>query len=157
MVDEMRDQILHQNKIKGVEKAKKVFLEHYAKTGRVHESADVIHRSASQIRNWKERDPKFLAAYKEAEERFLEKIEAEIDRRAVEGVREDVFNRKGEKTGTVTKFSDVLIMFRAKALAPNKYRERIEQTGPNGGALQSEIKVNVIDPNTAENLKKLES
>lgn len=60
-----------------------------------------------------------------------DEVEAEIRRRGVRGVEEPVFYQ-GEVCGYVQKFSDLLLIFRAKALMPEKYRERHEVTGAGG-------------------------
>jgi hypothetical protein len=64
-------------------------------------------------------------------------MEQEADRRAIEGVDEPVFH-KGTVVGHIRKYSDTLLIFRLKALAPAKYRETIRQehSGPEGGPLQ---------------------
>jgi hypothetical protein len=84
-------------------------------------------------------------------------MEAEADRRAMEGTVEPVFYQ-GQPAGFwydaesnvvpagnalavrfeqhgVRKFSDSLLMFRLKALKPEKYRERVDKqvSGPGGG------------------------
>ena len=51
-------------------------------------------------------------------------LEDEAQRRAM-GYEEDVYY-KGEKVGTVTKYSDKLMEVLLKANAPEKYRERVE-------------------------------
>jgi hypothetical protein len=52
-------------------------------------------------------------------------IEAEMDRRAIEGALRPVYY-KGKPCGAVRDYSDTLLIFRAKALAPERYRERVE-------------------------------
>lgn len=83
-----------------------------------------------------------------------DEVEAEIRRRGVKGVEEPVFYQ-GEICGYVQKFSDLLLIFRAKALMPEKYRERHEVTGANGAPLNpSKITVDV-NVNYSEALKTL--
>jgi len=66
----------------------------------------------------------------------IERIEEEADRRAVEGTLEPVFYQ-GFECGQVRRYSDTLLIFRLKALNPQKYRERasIEHTGKDGEKL----------------------
>ena len=58
---------------------------------------------------------------------YIEWCEKEISRRAFRGVTEDIYY-KGVIVGQRRVFSDTLAMFRLKALAPEKYRERIDQS-----------------------------
>jgi len=88
---------------------------------------------------WRRRhtDPEFAKAYDEAAEeghgKLLERYEAEADRRALTGVKRKKFHHgqpimDGTKQYEEREYSDNLLMFRAKALAPEKYRERTDLT-----------------------------
>ena len=77
------------------------------------------------VYDYRDADPDFAEQWQEAVQAHIEAMELEADRRALEGVEEPVFY-KGAECGRVRKFSDNLLMFRLKALAPNKYRERQE-------------------------------
>ncbi len=70
-----------------------------------------------------ESDPEFRADWDDAIEAYIENLEAECDRRGKDGIDKPVF-WKGKKVATVKQYSDTLLMFRLKALAPEKYRER---------------------------------
>lgn len=87
---------------------------------------------------WRREDPDFATRWAEAQALAVERMEAEADRRAVEGVLEPVFHQ-GEVVGHVRKFSDTLLMFRLKALEPAKYRERYEHSGAGGSPLTVKI------------------
>ena len=78
----------------------------------------------------KEKDEAFCQRWEDAVAVAIENMEMVADQRALEGVEEPVFYQ-GKKCGTVRKFSDTLLMFRLKALAPDKYRERhqLEHSG----------------------------
>lgn len=67
------------------------------------------------------RDASFAEAWDQALAHACGEVEAELHRRAVEGWDEPVFQR-GERVGTVRKYSDRLLELRAKALMPS-YRE----------------------------------
>ena len=56
--------------------------------------------------------------------RMLPLLEAEADRRAVEGVVKPLFYKGQRLPVEVREYSDVLLMFRLKALRPEQYRER---------------------------------
>ena len=64
----------------------------------------------------------FSNRWDEAVETAVELLEVEADRRAVEGTLKPVFHR-GEVCGHIRVFSDNLLMFRLKALRPQKYRD----------------------------------
>jgi len=86
------------------------------------------------LSDWKGKDPDFAAEVEFADRKYVERLEAECDRRAVEGVRRLKFNKAGfpftdPDTGEAYEerhYSDNLLMFRLKAKAPEKYRERHE-------------------------------
>ena len=61
-------------------------------------------------------------AIEEADAKKLATMEQEADRRAVEGNLRPVYY-KGQVAGAVREYSDNLLMFRMKSLAPNKYRD----------------------------------
>jgi len=71
------------------------------------------------------------------EAQACDEVEREIRRRGVIGVLKPQFYQ-GKVCGTVREFSDVLLIFRAKALMPEKYRERHEVTGAGGKPLHPE-------------------
>ena len=71
---------------------------------------------------YRDKFEKFADRWDEAVETAVERLEAEADRRAVEGVLKPVFHR-GEVCGHIRVFSDNLLMFRLKALRPHKYRD----------------------------------
>ena len=81
-------------------------------------------------------DEAFRERWDEAVAIAIERLEAEADRRAAEGTLEPVFYQGGE-CGQIRKYSDTLLIFRLKALKPEKYRERaaIEHTGKDGEPL----------------------
>ena len=47
------------------------------------------------LSDWKDKDPKFAAEVEFADWKYIEKLEAECDRRAMEGVRRLKFNKTG--------------------------------------------------------------
>ena len=80
---------------------------------------------------YRDRYDEFADRWDEAVDTAVERLEAEADRRAVEGVLKPVFH-KGEVCGHIRVFSDNLLMFRLKALRPQKYRDnaslQVDQT-----------------------------
>ena len=70
---------------------------------------------------------------------FIEKLEAEADRRGVKGVVKPVLY-KGKVVGSIREYSDALLMLRLKALDP-RYRDGPSPSRPGGGAKITEVKV----------------
>lgn len=110
---------------------KKMFLAELALHGILVRAARAASPRASSrygavqtFKDERDRDPEFAAQWQEAAEVAEAAIEHEIYRRAMEGVEEPIYaGRFKEKiVGTVRRYSDPLLMFRAKALLP-AYRE----------------------------------
>lgn len=72
-------------------------------------------------------DEAFNAAWAEALDIAVGLLEDEAWRRAQEGVLEPVFF-KGERAGSVRRYSDTLLIFLLKAHKPTVYRENIDVT-----------------------------
>lgn len=98
----------------------------------------------STFYTWLEGDKDFRLRYKKALRLGTKALEDEAIRRAFVGVSKPIF-QYGELVGYEKRYSDTLLMFMLKALAPNKYKERTlqEQTGKDGGPIQNEMKISV--------------
>lgn len=109
---------------------KELFLDAFAECGIILRSAQVAGISRRTVYKWLEHDEEFALAYHQAKEDAKDVVRAEIHRRAVEGWDEEVY-QLAKFAGTVHKYSDTLLIVRAKALMPEEYRERqqIEHTG----------------------------
>ena len=72
----------------------------------------------------------FAAQWREALEEGTDLLDAEARRRAVTGIDKPVFY-KGEVVGSITKYSDKLLMFLLKAHRPQKFRDggEVKHTG----------------------------
>jgi hypothetical protein len=110
---------------------KRAFLAAYSNCGVVRLACAASGVAHGSYYGWIKKDPRFAAAVSEAKEEFIEHLEVEADRRAVEGVRRLKFHGK---TGVVLRdehgkvyeereYSDTLLIFRLKALRPEMYRE----------------------------------
>jgi hypothetical protein len=110
-----------------------IFLAALAAGQIVSAAAQTAGYSRSAVYDWRKADARFCERWDEAVAIAIERLEAEADRRAVEGVLEPVFYQ-GEECGQVRRYSDTLLIFRLKALKPDMYRERaaIEHTGKEG-------------------------
>lgn len=105
---------------------KAAFVEAFAEIGVVSYAADVagIHRTTHW--GWLKADSEYAEAFKAAEQHAIDALEVEARRRAVEGVEEPVGWHKGTAGGTVTKYSDTLLIFLLKARRPKQFRDRYE-------------------------------
>lgn len=100
----------------------KFLTELLANGGHIQHAARATGVSESLIRKYADDDPDFALAWETVQDTNVEKLEAEVDRRALGYQKELTY--QGTKTGdTVTEYSDTLLMFRLKALRPEKYRD----------------------------------
>jgi len=121
---------------------KKKICERYAQYGTLSKASEgVIDRR--KVYDWRQEDPDFEAELTKAAGIYVEKLEAEADRRGVDGVEKGIYY-KGDKVATEKEFSDTLLIFRLKGLAPEKYRERQEISGQINHVLIKEVEVRLI-------------
>lgn len=104
---------------------KRAFLAAFSQLGHIGKAAATAGMCRDNHALWMKADPEYSAAFALAEEMAIERLEAEADRRAVEGVDRPVFY-KGEECGTIKEYSDTLLIFRLNALRPEKYRQRYQ-------------------------------
>ena len=104
---------------------KRAYLNALAETGMHKKAVELagVSRATPYTRQWKD-DPEYAEALEIATELGYDALEAEAQRRAVEGVRKPVGWYKGKAGGHVQEFSDNLLMFLLKAGRPEKYAER---------------------------------
>ena len=74
---------------------------------------------------WLAADQDYAERFDEATANFRDRLEQEIYRRGVLGVDKPVFY-KGERVASIKEYSDVLLIFRAKAEMPHKYRDNVK-------------------------------
>ena len=75
------------------------------------------------VYDWREQDEAFARKWDAALDEGIDLLEAELQRRAFEGVERPVYY-KGEQCGTWRHYSDALAMFLLKAHRPEKYGNR---------------------------------
>ena len=110
---------------------KRAYLHELCRTGHFEKAAALAGVSLKTGWNWRAdaTDLAFQAGLTLALKAHCDRIEAEIVRRAYEGVEEPVY-QAGRLVGTVRRFSDTLLIFHAKKLMP-EYRDRhaVDVTG----------------------------
>ncbi len=108
------------------------------KTAFLHALADTVNvaracRDAGIPRrtayDWRDADPDFAREWDDALDDGIDLLEAELHRRAFEGVEKPVYY-KGERVGTTRHYSDALAMFLLKAHRPARYRDNYRPPEP---------------------------
>ena len=94
-------------------------LAHSVNVARACRTAGIPRRTAY---HWRDADPRFAREWDDALDDGIDLLEAELHRRAFEGVEKPVWH-KGEQVGTVRHYSDALAMFLLKAHRPARYRD----------------------------------
>ena len=109
--------------------AQRVFLAVYGEMGVIRRACKVAGVGRTTPYDWMEANPEYRRAFENAQEDAADNLEAEVYRRAVTGVEKPVGWYKGVAGGKVREYSDLLLMFRLKALRPEQYRERVDVKG----------------------------
>lgn len=112
----------------------RAFVAALANTGNVRAACQAARIGRSTVYDRREASELFALAWTEAMEQAADMLEAEALRRAAHGVQEPVYY-KGDVVGHVLKYSDTLLIFLLKAARPEKFRERFEHTGKDGGPI----------------------
>lgn len=111
-----------------------MFLAALSETANVTASAKRAGLARTTVYEWRADNEQFKARWDAAVELGTDALEDEAMRRAKDGVTEPV-HYKGERVDEIQKYSDTLTIFLLKGRRPEKYRERFEHTGANGGPL----------------------
>lgn len=100
--------------------------------GHVANACKAVKIGRTTAYEWRDEDPEFADRWDNIVEAALDDLEQEARRRAYEGVQKPIFYR-GAECGSITEYSDSLLMFILKAGRPEKYRERheVKNTGAN--------------------------
>lgn len=121
------------------EKDKK-FIDLIAGGSTVFDACAAVGYSYSSAYLYRKADPVFDAAWDDANEAAIQRMEREADRRAIAGVAKPVYYQ-GVEVGTIQEYSDTLLMFRLKAKRPEAYRERADVSVTVVGNLANRMKV----------------
>lgn len=136
---------------------KKAFLEAYYQCGYITEAAPAAGIERHIHYWWMDSDKEYAAKFQQLEKdvhaRKMDEFEREIHRRSIEGVTEPVFGALGSDAngnslgtgivGKIRKYSDTLLIFKAKGEKPDKYRDTIQ--APTGPGTQVVIEVVYVD------------
>ena len=99
-----------------------------ADSGSVTKASEAVGIQRQSAYEARDNDPEFFDAWDKALDAYLDKLEREADRRGVEGIDHPV-TYLGRITDRYKVYSDNLLMFRMKGLAPQKYRENVKIEG----------------------------
>ena len=106
------------------------FIEALRRTGNVTLAARYAGRSRNQAYYVRRRSEDFAAQWDDALEEGTDLLDAEARRRAVTGIDKPVYY-KGKVVGSITKYSDRLLMFLLRAHRPQVFRDggKVKHTG----------------------------
>ena len=97
-----------------------LFFEMLRKTGNVSAAARHAGRARAQLYRLRKQDTAFAALWDDALEEAADWLELEALRRAMDGIEEGRYFR-GEMIGTITRYSESLLMFLLKARRPSVF------------------------------------
>lgn len=126
----------------------KAYLSELSKHGAPGVAAEAVSVHRSSIARARHRHPTFAIAEAAAKQKAGDRWEAEVARRAFEGVEEPVFHQ-GIECGTVRKYSDTLAMFMLKGLRPEKYRD-----GQTNISVNTSVAVTISEPERQKLLER---
>lgn len=115
------------------DRARDKFLEKLSETCNVSEACRAAAIGRTTAYEWRDGEPEFAAAWNDAEQEAVDKLEREAWRRAVDGTDKPV-TFQGEITATYKEYSDRMLELLLKAHRPDRYVERskVEITGISG-------------------------
>jgi hypothetical protein len=107
-----------------VRQLKAAFLEAFAQLGNVSAAAREAGCGRATVYGWQEHDPDFVLGFRQAEIASIDALETEARRRAL-GYEATALAKDGTPY-TVTRYSDVLLIFLLKGARPEKYRDQVD-------------------------------
>ena len=107
------------------------FLQTLRETGNVSAAARHVGKSRAAVYRARKQDDAFAADWDDALEEAADWLELEALRRAVDGTEEGRYFQ-GEMIGTITRYSDSLLMFLLKARRPQLYGGLRQTTSGDG-------------------------
>lgn len=121
------------------------FLSSFEKFANISQACKASRVPRRTLYDWVRTDAVFKVSYDISKDIAIDMLEDEARRRAFIGVKEPVY-QGGKKVGTVTKYSDTLLIFLLKCLKGDVYRDvnRVEHTGDKGGPIETKGTTTVI-------------
>lgn len=114
----------------------RAFLEQYeVSLGNIAEAARKTGIDRRAVYRRKQSDPAFARAFRNAQDALIDSLEAEVLRRAHDGVEEPVF-RNGKEVGSRRHYSDTLAQFLLKTRKPEVYGAHPASSSGLGGAVK---------------------
>jgi hypothetical protein len=98
------------------------FLAAYSEHANVTLACKAAGVERKQHYRWLDGDPEFATRFKQAYKAACDAVDAEIRRRGLLGYEEPVFFQ-GRECGQITKYDSTLLIFFAKGLMPEKYKD----------------------------------
>jgi hypothetical protein len=131
---------------------KRAFLAAYPECGTVKAAAEAVKIDRKTHYRWLASDPEYVKSFEQAKEDAGDLLEAEAIRRAFHGVKEPVGWYQGQPGGTITRYSDTLLIFLLKGLRPEKYRENVKAAPEESEVLARRLKeaLNAIEETDGE-------
>lgn len=120
------------------------FIQAYARTGSIPQSAEFAGVSRGTIANWRERDPDFAEAMDDAYEWFTGELETSVLRSAFEGDDVVTWDKGKNDWVTIKRKSEILRMFVLKRHKP-EYRENYKPEDKDGAQAAIQVLVNVLE------------
>ena len=116
-----------------------IFFETLAATDHVQKAVAASGLSPRSVYTWREKDPEFAQRWTDAREAYVDKLEAEAYRRAVEGTEKGVWHQ-GVQVGAERQYSDSLLALMLKAKRKREYGDssKVELSGADGGPVKVE-------------------
>ena len=121
------------------------FLTAYSDTFNIDRAAEEARVSRACHYRWCRKHPKYAAAFAKRKEEAFHFLESEAIARAGEGWLEPIFYQ-GSECGQVRRFDSGLIQFLLRGMAPQKYGNKTEISGPQGEPVQARIEVVFVKP-----------
>jgi hypothetical protein len=125
------------------------FLETLAESANVTKSCEINGIARRSAYEWREKDPDFAKRWDEAINLGVDALEDEAVRRGRDGVDEPVFYQ-GQVCGMIRRYSDTMLIVSLKARRPEKYSERFQHTGAEGGPITTEVVYRWAEPGKEE-------
>lgn len=114
---------------------KAAFLAAYERCGVITQACEASGVGRTSHYRWLEESEDYRKKFAESHQAAIDALETEARRRAIGGWDEPVFYN-GKQVGVKRRYSDMLLAMLLNANFPQKYRSRLEHSGPSGGPIE---------------------